>query len=184
MHALTETRIMRAAAAGVAATAPTAASLAQVESLSSFVELVFVEVMLGTKEVNERTRNASYALLIAIGEKAQKSEGVFNEDAFLSMILAGLGGDSPHMISAAVLSLARVAYEVRYFALCGPPSRCGCACCCVVVVTATAAVATQPVHCRAFSRYCAGRRVVSISLSLTPGVPGSSVPLDPLRGAS
>lgn len=69
--------------------------------------------MLGTKEVNERTRNASYSLLVAIGTKAQESGGDFTEDAFLSMILAGLGGDSPHMISAAVLSLARVAYEFR-----------------------------------------------------------------------
>ena len=92
--------------------------------------------MLATKEANEKARNSAYALLISIGDVALKnqeslcaevyvivglyrfvtggqvSSQPFTLTDYISIVMAGLAGTQPHMISAAVISLARLAYEV------------------------------------------------------------------------
>ncbi|KAL3700630.1 hypothetical protein R1sor_018652 [Riccia sorocarpa] len=70
------------------------------------------EIILATKEANKKTRNGAYDLLIAIGHAM---EGLDDDKSsfmrFHNMILGCLAGTTPHMISAAVASLARLIYE-------------------------------------------------------------------------
>lgn len=80
------------------------------DAITSFL----TEIILALKEVNKKTRNRAYELLVQIGhvcgdeEKGGKREKL---DEFFCMVAGGLFGDSPHMISAAVKGVARLAYE-------------------------------------------------------------------------
>ncbi|KAK9110865.1 hypothetical protein Sjap_018925 [Stephania japonica] len=80
------------------------------EIISSFL----TEIVLALKEVNRKTRNRAYDILVQIGqaygdeEKGGKKE---NLQHFFHMVAGGLAGDTPQMISAAVKGLARLAYE-------------------------------------------------------------------------
>ncbi|KAK9134132.1 hypothetical protein Syun_013462 [Stephania yunnanensis] len=80
------------------------------EIISSFL----TEIVLALKEVNRKTRNRAYDMLVQIGqaygdeEKGGKKE---NLQHFFHMVAGGLAGDTPQMISAAVKGLARLAYE-------------------------------------------------------------------------
>ena len=89
------------------------------------------EAVLGTKESNERTREAAYELLVGMGNK-MAAGGVIHrnlikgmEDAveddtpataeeFVTMVSAGLAGSSPHMISATITSLSRLIFEFHH----------------------------------------------------------------------
>ncbi|KAH7851218.1 hypothetical protein Vadar_008734 [Vaccinium darrowii] len=78
--------------------------------ISSFL----IEILLALKEANKKTRNRAYDMLVQIGhacgdeEKGGKKE---NLHQFFNMVAGGLTGKTPHMISAAVKGLARLAYE-------------------------------------------------------------------------
>lgn len=78
--------------------------------ISSFL----TEIVLALKEANKKTRNKAYDILVQIGhacgdeEKGGKRE---NLHQFFNMVAGGLAGETPHMISAAVKGLARLAYE-------------------------------------------------------------------------
>ncbi|KAK9275403.1 hypothetical protein L1049_022667 [Liquidambar formosana] len=78
--------------------------------ISSFL----TEIILALKEANKKTRNRAYDILVQIGhacgdeEKGGKRE---NLHQFFNMVAGGLAGETPHMISAAVKGLARLAYE-------------------------------------------------------------------------
>lgn len=78
--------------------------------LSSFL----TEIILALKEVNKKSRNRAYEVLVQIGhacgdeEAGGKREYLFQ---IFNMIAGGLAGETPHMISAAVKGLARLAYE-------------------------------------------------------------------------
>ncbi|CAL5339277.1 unnamed protein product [Camellia sinensis] len=78
--------------------------------ISSFL----TEIVLALKEANKKTRNKAYDVLVQIGhacgdeEKGGKRE---NLHQFFNMVAGGLAGETPHMISAAVKGLARLAYE-------------------------------------------------------------------------
>lgn len=80
------------------------------EIISSFL----TEIILALKEANKKTRNRAYDILIQIGhacgdeEKGGKRENLLQ---FFNMVAAGLAGETPHMVSAAVKGLARLAYE-------------------------------------------------------------------------
>ncbi|KAJ0983774.1 hypothetical protein J5N97_002130 [Dioscorea zingiberensis] len=80
------------------------------EIISAFL----TEIILALKENNKKTRNRAYDLLVEIGhacgdeEKGGKEE---NLHCFFNMVAGGLAGETPHMISAAVKGLARLAYE-------------------------------------------------------------------------
>ncbi|KAL6974644.1 hypothetical protein U1Q18_028827, partial [Sarracenia purpurea var. burkii] len=78
--------------------------------ISSFL----TEIILALKEANKKTRNRAYDILVQIGhaygdeEKGGKKENLYQ---FFNMVAGGLAGETPHMISAAVKGLARLAYE-------------------------------------------------------------------------
>ncbi|XP_057767673.1 uncharacterized protein LOC130987961 [Salvia miltiorrhiza] len=72
------------------------------------------EIILALKETNKKTRNRAYDVLVQIGhacgdeEKSGKKETL---QQFFTMVAGGLAGETPHMISAAMTGLARLAYE-------------------------------------------------------------------------
>ncbi|MBA0673861.1 hypothetical protein Goari_015486, partial [Gossypium aridum] len=77
------------------------------ELLSSFL----TEIILALKEANKKTRNRAYEVLVQIGhEYGDQDDGGQREHLF-NMVARGLAGETPHMISAAVKGLARLAYE-------------------------------------------------------------------------
>nr|XP_010932375.1 RRP12-like protein [Elaeis guineensis] len=78
--------------------------------ISSFL----TEIILALKEANKKTRNRAYDLLVELGhacEDEDKGGRKENLQQFFNMIAGGLAGETPHMISAAVKGLARLAYE-------------------------------------------------------------------------
>ncbi|GAV70952.1 NUC173 domain-containing protein [Cephalotus follicularis] len=80
------------------------------EILGSFL----TEIILALKEANKKTRNRAYEVLVQIGhacgdeENGGKKENLYQ---FFNMVAGGLAGESPHMISAAMKGLARLAHE-------------------------------------------------------------------------
>ncbi|WOL06526.1 hypothetical protein Cni_G15260 [Canna indica] len=78
--------------------------------ISSFL----TEIILALKEVNKKARNRAYDLIVEIGhacedeEKGGRKENLLQ---FFNLIAGGLAGETPHMVSAAVKGLARLAYE-------------------------------------------------------------------------
>ncbi|KAI4335172.1 hypothetical protein L6164_013842 [Bauhinia variegata] len=80
------------------------------EMVASFL----TEIVLALKEANKRTRNRAYDILVQIGHACGDEERGGNREnlyQFFNMVAGGLAGESPHMISAAVKGLARLAYE-------------------------------------------------------------------------
>mmetsp|Transcript_28919 Transcript_28919/g.94534 ORF Transcript_28919/g.94534 Transcript_28919/m.94534 type:complete len:1369 (-) Transcript_28919:1378-5484(-) len=79
------------------------------------------ELILGTKEANAKTRSLAYDLITSIAHRYAEAEtGPFSSalDAmgeglrrFFMMVLAGIAGGSPHMVSASVLAVSRLLYE-------------------------------------------------------------------------
>ncbi|XP_047337645.1 RRP12-like protein [Impatiens glandulifera] len=72
------------------------------------------EIVLSLKETNKKTRNRAYDLLVQIGHAcADEEQGGTSESLlkFFNKVAGGLKGDTPHMISAAIKGLARLAYE-------------------------------------------------------------------------
>ncbi|GAB4838105.1 hypothetical protein Ancab_027636 [Ancistrocladus abbreviatus] len=80
------------------------------EIIGSFL----TEIILALKEGNKKTRNRAYEILVQIGhacgdeQMGGKKENLLQ---FFNMVAGGLAGETPHMISAAVKGLARLAYE-------------------------------------------------------------------------
>lgn len=80
------------------------------EIISSFL----TEIVLALKEANKKTRNRAYDILVQIGHACGDEDiGGKKENLhqFFNMVAGGLAGGTPHMISAAVKGLARLAYE-------------------------------------------------------------------------
>ncbi|KAJ9506030.1 hypothetical protein QJQ45_002495 [Haematococcus lacustris] len=99
------------------------------------VSMLVAELMLCCKESNMKTRMAAYELLVAVAhamddmdplqqnEQQQGDEAAMNVDAdpallpkgglitLFTMVMAGLAGQTPHMISASIMALARLLYE-------------------------------------------------------------------------
>ncbi|OCF44347.1 ribosomal RNA-processing protein 12 [Kwoniella heveanensis CBS 569] len=102
------------------------------DSLHIIPELLS-EAVLGTKEVNERARDAGFDLLVVMGRKmasggqvkVEGGEAEDNEDMvqggivqanaeeYLTMVAAGLTGTTPHMISASINALSRLLFEFK-----------------------------------------------------------------------
>ncbi|CAH9077093.1 unnamed protein product [Cuscuta europaea] len=84
------------------------------EQRRDLVGSFLTEILLALKEANKRTRNRAYDILVQIGhacvdeERGGKKEYLVQ---FFNMVAGGLAGDAPHMISAAIKGLARLAYE-------------------------------------------------------------------------
>ncbi|KAF9921836.1 hypothetical protein FBU30_008099 [Linnemannia zychae] len=92
-----------------------------------FIPSILSEVVVATKEVNEKTRDVAYALLVAMGHR-MKAGGVISTERvgdmeadasetpatiseYFTMVTAGLAGTTPHMVSAAITSLSRLLFE-------------------------------------------------------------------------
>ncbi|KAL6537719.1 hypothetical protein OROHE_012346 [Orobanche hederae] len=71
------------------------------------------EIVLSLKEANKKTRNRAYEILVQIGHACGDEEKGGEEKLrqFFDMVAGGLAGETPHMISAAMTGLARLAYE-------------------------------------------------------------------------
>ncbi|KAB8346247.1 hypothetical protein FH972_023292 [Carpinus fangiana] len=94
-----------------------------------FIPSVLPEVILCTKETNERAREAAFDLIVTMGEKMQEGGTIDNSkvthmaadaapttasiDEFFTMLSAGLAGTTPHMISASVTALSRALYQFK-----------------------------------------------------------------------
>ena len=97
-----------------------------------FIPTLLPEVIICTKEVNEKTRNAAYSLLVTMGKRMKsREESPFEQvnekieeeskerlveqqnrlDEYMQMVVAGLAATTPHMISATILSLSRLVFE-------------------------------------------------------------------------
>lgn len=92
-----------------------------------FIPSILSEVVISTKEVNEKARVAAFDLLIIMARKmnqggiisqskiqhmsANASNAQASLEEFITMISAGLVGSSAHMVSASITALARILYE-------------------------------------------------------------------------
>ncbi|KAJ3257993.1 hypothetical protein HK103_004127 [Boothiomyces macroporosus] len=99
-----------------------------------FIPTALPEVMLATKESNEKTRDSAYDCLITMCKKMMAGKGLSSSGLdrafksldieengahtpeisikeFLMMVVAGLGGSSSHMQSASIASLGRLVFE-------------------------------------------------------------------------
>lgn len=89
------------------------------------IPAVLSETVIAVKEQNDKTREAAFALLVQMGRRMVKGGTIDRSklgkqglestaasiDEFYTMILAGVLGNTPHMISASVVALCRVFYE-------------------------------------------------------------------------
>lgn len=94
-----------------------------------FIPSVLQEVIMSTKDVNERSREASYTLLIQMASKMSQGGIVHNNKVpgfdpesapteasltqFFTMVSAGLAAQSQHMISATITALSCLVYEFK-----------------------------------------------------------------------
>ncbi|KAI8641706.1 NUC173 domain-containing protein [Parasitella parasitica] len=94
-----------------------------------FIPAILSEVVLASKDNNEKTRNFAFDLLVSMGKKMQTGGVVKNShlegfdesfpDAnatlgeFFTMLTAGLAGTTAHMIGATVGALSRVFFEFK-----------------------------------------------------------------------
>lgn len=92
-----------------------------------FIPSTLSEVVISTKEVNEKARAAAFDLLIVMARKMSQG-GIISQskiqhmssdapnvqaslEEFITMISAGLVGSSAQMVSASITALARILYE-------------------------------------------------------------------------
>ncbi|ORX63932.1 NUC173-domain-containing protein [Basidiobolus meristosporus CBS 931.73] len=79
---------------------------------------ILSEAIVCTKEVNERSRNLAYDLLVVMGSRMEEGGVVANNaqatiSEYFTMVTAGLAGSTPHMISATITSLSRLLFEFK-----------------------------------------------------------------------
>ncbi|KAK6201714.1 NUC173 domain-containing protein [Scheffersomyces amazonensis] len=94
-----------------------------------FIPATLQEIIISTKDVNERTRELSYTILIKMGNAMLKGGVVenskvpgFPEDSpnteaniteYLTMVSAGLAAQAPHMISATITAISCLMFEFK-----------------------------------------------------------------------
>ncbi|KAI8055741.1 NUC173 domain-containing protein [Syncephalis plumigaleata] len=90
------------------------------------VPTLLSETILCTKEVNERTRDLAYDLLVSMGHRMKEGGTITITTAdgtttnasaslteYFTMTAAGLAGATPHMISASIAALSRLLFEFK-----------------------------------------------------------------------
>ncbi|XP_063963855.1 RRP12-like protein [Lytechinus pictus] len=85
------------------------------EENEAFIVAVLPEIILCTKEINQKARASAFGLLVEIGNTLLKHSDQPRElcvSKYLEMLAAGLAG-SPHMVSATVLALTRILFEFK-----------------------------------------------------------------------
>ena len=92
-----------------------------------WIPALLPEVILGTKEINQKSRLYAFELILALARRMHRGGSCAKElsfgylqanmeaslNEFLLMLVAGLAGKTPHMISATILALARLIFEFR-----------------------------------------------------------------------
>ncbi|KAG2212272.1 hypothetical protein INT47_001631 [Mucor saturninus] len=94
-----------------------------------FIPAILSEVVLASKDNNEKTRNFAFELLVSMGNKMKEGGVIKNSrlegfdesfpDAeaniaeFFTMVTAGLAGTTAHMIGATVGALSRIFFEFK-----------------------------------------------------------------------
>lgn len=94
-----------------------------------FIPAIVSEVVVATKDLNEKTREAAFALLVKMGQAMQQngtidrskipgmpadSESVqASLEEYITIIAAGLSDTTPHTQTATVLALSRVVFEFK-----------------------------------------------------------------------
>jgi ribosomal RNA-processing protein 12 len=94
-----------------------------------FIPSVLPEVVICTKESNEKAKTNAFDLLIAMGDKMKEGGTIQNSkvphmppdaedvsaslEEYLTMVLAGLAGTAPHSISASIIAITRIMYHFR-----------------------------------------------------------------------
>jgi ribosomal RNA-processing protein 12 len=95
-----------------------------------FIPTILPEVVICTREHNEKARTAAYELLVRMGELMAQGGTIQNSkvphmaedapstsqaslDEYFTMVSAGLAGTAPHAISACISALARILYEFK-----------------------------------------------------------------------
>lgn len=122
-----------AAAAGMGEDADADAEATPETALHAVVSKLVAEIVLCVKEANKRTRTSAYELLVELGHRfvQMEEEGEMEEEAaaggsgqslgaggleaLFHMVLAGLAGTHPHMLSATVMALVRPALSFLIF---------------------------------------------------------------------
>ena len=112
----------------LAALAVIVSTLPKTSSLH-FIPSILSEVVIATKEVNEKARTEAFDLLVLMA-RSMREGGTIDQfkipymgpdapvataslEEFFTMVSAGLAGSSPHMVSASITALTRVLYDFR-----------------------------------------------------------------------
>lgn len=94
-----------------------------------FIPAILQEIIMSTKDTNERTRSLSYQILIKMGHKMNAGGVIVNSKVpgfdentpdseaniveYFTMVSGGLAAQSPHMISAAITAVSCLIYEFK-----------------------------------------------------------------------
>lgn len=94
-----------------------------------FIPAILQEIIMSTKDVNERTRELSYQILIKMGNRMNAGGFVKNSKVpgfdpespdseanlteYFTMVSAGLAAQSPHMISASITAVSCLVFEFK-----------------------------------------------------------------------
>lgn len=94
-----------------------------------FIPAILQEIIMSTKDVNEKTRELSYQILIAMGHKMLQGGVIENGKVpgfdpatpsteasiteFFTMVSAGLAAQTPHMISATITAVSCLVFEFK-----------------------------------------------------------------------
>lgn len=97
--------------------------------LLHFIPGILQEIIMSTKDTNERTRSLSYQILIKMGRKMDEGgiiinskvpgfdESTPNSEAnlteYFTMVSGGLAAQSPHMISASITAVSCLVFEFK-----------------------------------------------------------------------
>lgn len=92
-----------------------------------FIPSILPEVVISTKENNEKARRAAFDLLVAMGEKMAGGGTIVNSkvhkmpanapnasaslDEYFTMVAAGLAGTAAHSVSATITAITRILHE-------------------------------------------------------------------------
>lgn len=93
----------------------------------TFIPSILQEVIMSTKDVNEKSRELAYSLLIQMGKTMQNGGNINTEGSaesgpmtseaslteYFTMVSAGLAAQSPHMISATITALSCIVFEFK-----------------------------------------------------------------------
>lgn len=93
------------------------------------IPAVLQEIIMSTKDVNERTRSSSYQILVTMGYKMEAGGIIHNSKVpgfeddtpdseanlieYFTMVSGGLAAQSPHMISATITALSCIMFEFK-----------------------------------------------------------------------